>query len=157
MAYSKHESIEVKIVSGIFKVIGAIFKGFWWLIRWPFTNKHQHTKGKVLLDRVMVQDHWQEIEMLVKQGSPSRLKSAIIEADKLLDHTLRARGFAGENTGERLKAARRSMSANGYEAAWRAHKLRNHFVHEIDAEVLSWEVQKGINNFRQALKELGMF
>ena len=154
MAYSKHESVEVKIVGGIFKAIAAIFKGLWWLILWPFTNKAQRSRGGLLLDKAMVQHRWQEIEMLVNQGGPSRLKSAIIEADKLLDYALRGKGYTGENTGERLKVARKSMSASGYDAAWQVHKLRNHFVHEINAEVLSWEVRKGINNFRHVLKEL---
>jgi len=114
------------------------------------------TTSRVSLDREMVQNKWQEINQLLELGGPSRMRSAIIEADKLLDYGLKAKGFKGENMGERLKSAKDSMDYSSYDCAWKGHKLRNKLVHEIEADVLGWEVKQGLKDFERALKELNV-
>lgn len=110
--------------------------------------------ASVSLDREMVQRKWQEIGELLELGGPSRMRSAIIEADKLLDYGLKAKGFKGENLGERLKSAKDSMDYSSYDSAWKGHKLRNKLVHEIEVDVFQWEVKQGLKDFERALKEL---
>ena len=70
----------------------------------------------------------QTIERLLNGESDSEYALALIEADKLLDFFLKARHFAGNTLGERLKVA-------GYRfpelrKVWPAHKMRNRIVHE---------------------------
>ena len=107
----------------------------------------------------MVQQKWDRIQELVKLGSPSRFKNAIIEADKLLDFVLGKMGYAG-NLGEKLKAARErfveGQDYSVYNDVWQAHKCRNQIVHEIDKEVLSHEVKDIIKKFEKGLKKLGI-
>lgn len=116
--------------------------------------KPARRSSAVSLDREMVQNKWQEIGQLMELGGPSRMRSAIIEADKLLDYGLKAKGFRGENMGERLKNAKNSMDYSAYDCAWKGHKLRNKLVHEIESDVLGWEVKQGLKDFERALKDL---
>lgn len=117
-------------------------------------RKPSGRRSSVSLDREMVVNKWSEIGQLMELGGPSRMRSAIIEADKLLDYTLKAKGFRGENMGERLKDAKNSMEYSAYDCAWKGHKLRNKLVHEIDADVLGWEVKQGLSDIEKALRDL---
>ncbi|MDO8513681.1 MAG: hypothetical protein Q7S37_04225 [bacterium] len=131
-----------------------MFKGLKKILRFMGGQKETKRRGAYSIDRSMVANKWSEIEMLIQAGGASRLKTAILEADKLLDYTLMAKGLQGGTMGERLKSAEKMMSRMSYQAAWDGHKLRNRLVHELDADVLHFEVKKGIENFRTVLKEL---
>lgn len=76
----------------------------------------------------------------------------VIEADKILDEALRLLGYTG-SLGDKLKAA--GPRLNNINALWSAHKLRNRLVHELDVKVGDREVEKAIQTFRHALKDLG--
>lgn len=104
------------------------------------------------LDKQFVKKKWQEInETAAASGKHSRY--AVIEADKLLDHVLKIRGYPGETMGERLKTAGKDFSYR--DDVWSAHKLRNKLVHEADYEVNKRLIDRALNQFRQALKDLG--
>lgn len=107
------------------------------------------------IDREMVSLKWEEISGMIKTGGASKLRSAVIESDKLLDYALKLKGFQGQTMGERLKNARGGMGREAYDAAWQCHKLRNRLVHEIEADLLHWEVKEAVDNFKKALKDLG--
>lgn len=153
-------STEEQIAKGIFLVIGGIFRGIWWLVSWPWRGKggKKVWKGRpsVSFDREMIGRRWQEIQEMVNLGGASRLRGAILEADNLLDYALKGKGLLGETMGERLKSARHLFTKDGYEAAWQGHKLRNRLVHELEVDILHWEVKSGIANFAKALRDLGV-
>jgi hypothetical protein len=78
---------------------------------------------------------------------------AILEADRLLDDTLKRRRFHGKTAGERLVAAQHKLSDN--ESVWFGHKLRNR-IHDNDLKKISkTDTLEALNGFRQALKDLG--
>lgn len=110
--------------------------------------------GRVVIDKNMVVSKWQEIDELVKLGGPSRFKTAILEADKLLDYALRGKGFKGETMGERLKSAQGRIDRATLDAGWSAHKYRNRIAHEIDTDVMHFEVKREIENFKRVLRNL---
>lgn len=58
------------------------------------------------------------------------LKHAVIEADKLVDFCLKAKGYAGETFADRLRSAEKYMDKNSYQAIWYGHKVRNQIAHE---------------------------
>lgn len=114
----------------------------------PKVTKHPRRQ----LDKQFVKTKWQGIEeTAAAPGNNSRY--AVIEADKLLDYVLKARGYAGETMGERMKMAGKDFSYR--DDVWSAHKLRNKLVHEADYEVNRRLVDRALNQFRQALKDLG--
>jgi hypothetical protein len=106
------------------------------------------------LDHAYYQKQWATIEGFKNNGGAG-LQLAVFEADKLLDHALKNRGFGGDTMGERLKSANRAfMNTN---AVWDAHKLRNRLAHEQNVQLNGIVVDKALRAFRAALKDLGAF
>ncbi len=122
-------------------------------------NKNRKIEQRGLsnkLDKIFVQNKWIEIEQVSKLGSPSHFKTSIMEADKLVDYTLKFRGVKGETFGERLKNAKSEFSNySDYNNLWFAHKVRNNIAHETAYELNSAEAKRAIEYFKKALKELG--
>ena len=114
----------VKFVIGLLVVVAVGFIGYmgWKKVRSFFAGrKYSRT------DRAALQARWREIEVLLDAQGELQRKFAVIEADKLLDHALKAIAMPGETLGERLKFA-----AYKYQAirdVWWAHKVRNQLAH----------------------------
>jgi hypothetical protein len=137
--------------AGVFAVIFAI------LIKtgWIFGGGKIKSGARGSLDLNFVQGKWQEIEQLMGQGRPSAYKTAIIEADKLVDYVLRAKIGTDGTMGDRLKKSQK-LFANyaDYSNLWSAHKTRNMIAHEATHELLFPEVKRTISYFEKALREL---
>ena len=95
--------------------------------------------------------HW--LELLTRVKTPEGMVLSVIDADKLLDHALRRRGFKGKTMGERLVSAQKSLTNN--DAVWYAHKLRNRLVHEPEARLKEREAKAALAGIRQGLQDLG--
>ncbi len=94
-----------------------------------------------------IHSHWDRV-IRIHQVNP---KEAIIDADKLLDYTLKVRGYQGP-LGEKLKKAGPLFSdRNG---VWSAHKLRNRVAHEL-GDIKKSEVKSALKGFKRALNDLG--
>jgi hypothetical protein len=104
------------------------------------------------LDHAYYQKQWQTIEGYKNSGGAG-LQLAVLEADKLLDHALKHRGYAGQTMGDRLKSARGSFMNN--DAVWQAHKLRNRLAHEQNVSLNSLTVDQALRGLKAALKDLG--
>jgi hypothetical protein len=103
------------------------------------------------VDQAEIKTRWVTI-MATSQTGASGLKSAINEADKLLDHVMKQLGYEGERMGERLKqAGPRFTDRNN---VWRAHKLRNALAHEIGFDLVPSQAKEALQDFEQALKDL---
>lgn len=152
--YKTQESTEQKIVK-------TILKGLWWLIGLPFRlifkkrrNQNYNTPENISLDRQFVQTKWQEIEQLMQLGNPSNYARAVLEADKLLDHILKAKRAPGLTMGDRLKASEKRFSREAYQSAWNAHKVRNDLVHNAEYTLTDFMARSAISNFQKAIGEL---
>lgn len=104
------------------------------------------------LDKQFISDKWQQIKTTAARPDQSA-RFAVVEADKLLDYVLKTRGYNGETMGDRLKVAGKDFSYR--DDVWSAHKLRNKLVHEAQYEVDPRLIKRAINQFQQALKDLG--
>lgn len=142
-------------------IVLTILKGLWWIISLPFRlifkKKNVGTLQQpenVGLDRQYTAQKWQEIEQLMALGAPSNFQRAVLEADKLLDHLLKAHRAPGLTMGDRLKASQNKFSKEGYNAAWAGHKVRNEIVHNTDYPVTDFVAKKAIANFQKAIGEL---
>jgi hypothetical protein len=94
-----------------------------------------------------------EIEHQLKPDDPSSYQMSVLNADKLVDQALKARGTSGQTMGERMKSSVTLFTdRNGI---WMAHKLRNRIAHEPDAQITHDEAKRALNSFRKALKDLG--
>lgn len=151
MTYRKTNQNNQTILGGflslIFSAVGLMFK-------FIFSKEKQKGGTRSTLDRNMFREKWAGLEHLVKLGGESNHKSAIMEADKLLDLALKNLGVRGETMGERLKASQRLLSYESYQAAWEGHKVRNRMAHEYGYDLLHARAVETMENFKKALEDL---
>lgn len=149
---NKPDSLEVRFIL-------ALLRGIIWLIVSPFKflKKKEVVKQRrsAALDTKDIMQRWNDIQTTVGLGGVTHFGSAIVSADKLLDHVLRQKGYAGETMGERLKSAVNDISPAVYHNAWQAHKLRNQLVHEVESQVLSFQAKEALQYYESVLRELG--
>jgi hypothetical protein len=125
-------------------------------------GKRTHYRGapsshgyRGFIDPTEIRPRWDLIMATSKTGA-SGLKSAINEADKLMDHVMKQLGFSGETMGERLKHGRARFSTHAtYDGVWRAHKLRNSLAHEMGFDLVVSQATEALKDFERGLKELG--
>jgi hypothetical protein len=110
----------------------------------PRTNAHA-------IDRDFIAGRWAEIK--AQTNMPGRGKSAVMEADKLLDYVLKAGGARGDTMADRLRD--RGGRFSNINAIWSAHKLRNTFAHEMGFEAPQSQIMEAIMTFERGLKDLG--
>jgi hypothetical protein len=108
------------------------------------------TRGHI--DKEMVAGRWNTILLTANTGA-SGLKSAVNDADKLLDHVMKQSGFGGETMADRLKQADRKLSRKN--DVWRAHKLRNSLAHDMEFDLVPSQAKEALHDFERALKDLG--
>lgn len=96
---------------------------------------------------------WLKIEQEVDPGNVPSYQLALLNADKLLDKALRARGIKGQTMGERMKSYNASWSnAN---SVWSAHKIRNKLAHEPGFQIDLDTTKRALAVYKQALKDVG--
>lgn len=122
--------------------------------------KKSKSKGKYSspqVDKATIREKWSQVEATFSLGGPSNFKSAIMEADKLVDFALVNLRVPGDTMGERLKSAKgKFRDYNDYNNLWFAHKVRNNIAHEVSHELNSAEAKKAMDYFRKALNVLGV-
>jgi len=97
---------------------------------------------------------WKSIEEMTQRNDEMSHKLAVMEADKLFDHVLKALGFGGSTLAERLKLA--TYRYPKIRNVWPAHLARNRMVHEATYHLSSGTARDAIRRFSDALRELGI-
>ncbi|CAF1230489.1 unnamed protein product [Adineta ricciae] len=96
-------------------------------------------------------EKWKRIDELARIEESRPL--AIIYANSLLDHVLKASNYSGETMRQRLASAK-DVFKNAENVQW-ANELRNKIAHEIDMQTLLKEdLNNALQYFRQALTDL---
>lgn len=122
-------------------------------------SNYKREGALTIVDRQQVRDGWQKVEEQVSFGKPSNLRTAVVDADKLVDFALRKMYPADETMGERLKSAKPKFVNHYdiYDGLWFAHKVRNELVHNVNFDLPSVEVRGILDKFKAALDLLGVF
>jgi len=98
-------------------------------------------------------EKWQKIIQEANSDNSSAWRSAIIEADIMLEKLLRSKGYVGESLGDMLKSA----SKNDFltlDEAWEAHKVRNAIAHTGgDFQLTERETKRVVTLFEKVFKE----
>jgi hypothetical protein len=98
----------------------------------------------------------QDVYTHTESDNPNDWKLAIIEADIILDDSLKKKGFIGGSLGERLKSLSPNQLAT-LNDAWEAHKIRNKIAHEGADFVLTKRlVHETISRYQRVFDELGL-
>ncbi len=99
---------------------------------------------------------WAHIQELMGSVNPSDWRTAIIEADILLDDVLSRQGYDGAGVGEKLKNVDRA-DFNTLQDAWEAHKVRNQIAHEGSSFDLSPALaQRTIGRYEAVFREFNL-
>lgn len=99
---------------------------------------------------------WHYIMTLIGSPNESDWRVAVIEADTMLEETLKDKGFSGTTVSELLESARASGYAN-IQNAWDAHIIRNQIAHQGSEFPLSQiEGRRVIKMFQNFFEELGI-
>jgi len=101
-------------------------------------------------------EHWKNIVAKANTGTQENMKSAVIEADALLDNHLKNLGFEGEHLAERLSKLN-PKSFKTLEPVWKAHKLRNDIVHTPGSKITARQAQNSLLAYRNFFKETRAF
>ena len=132
----------------IFLLIAIVVVGILIFVVISMTQKRGYAFNKE-----KYQSKWLKIEKSLQQDNLTSYNTAIMEADKLLDHAMTEMGIRGQTMGERLKKG--GSRFNHLNAVWAAHKVRNQIAHEVDYQVSYDQAQRALKTFRSALKDLG--
>ncbi len=101
-------------------------------------------------------ENWERVIEHLHADNSSDWRLAIMEADILLEETLRIKGFPGETIGDMLKSAQPG-DFQTLDAAWEAHKVRNRIAHDgSNFELNEREAFRVIMLFEAVFKEFGV-
>lgn len=107
------------------------------------------------LEREKFQRKWKSVIEKLELRDEENLKSAVVEADQLLDEVLKKLKCFGETTSDRLKKLP-PKSLSNLDEIKKAHELRNNVVYEDDFQLNFDDARKAIKAFEKAFKELEM-
>lgn len=118
-------------------------------------DRIQDVVFKTDISKKRVRDTWESVERHFFAGDVNDLKIALIEADTLLDESLRSAGVAGTQLGDRLKKISVAELPN-VEDVWQAHKLRNRIAHEANFVLKRDLAERALTVYETALEHLGV-
>lgn len=124
-----------------------------------FAKKSYNSESYLsLMDRQTATEMWRKVEQQAGLGKPSNYRSAVLDADKILEFVLAKMYPNLQTTGERLKIAKDKFVGDyeTYDGLWFAHKVRNELVHNINFELPSSQVNEVLIKFRAGLVKLGV-
>jgi len=140
--------ISTLLIAGI---VVLIIKTNWLGLK---VERFRHIALKTNLPKETIQKEWAKIEEHFFRGDENDLKVAIIEADKLLEETLREAGIRGATLGDRLKNLKPSQFPD-LDQVWQAHRLRNDIVHQSTFKLKRDTAEKALKIYETALKQFG--
>ncbi len=92
----------------------------------------------------------------ISSDNPNDWKLAIIEADIILDDSLKRAGYGGASLGERLRSLTPTQLPS-LDDAWQAHKVRNQVAHGGADFVLTKRLAEDtIKQYRRVFADLGV-
>jgi len=96
---------------------------------------------------------WNKIQRRLDAGLESEYKMAVIEADDMLDVSLKRMGYMGSNLEERLGKLT-SATLENIEEVYTAHKVRNNIVHNPDYRLSLDEARATLDIYEKAFNSL---
>ena len=103
-----------------------------------------------------IEKDWNKITTRLNTGLESEYKLAVIEADNMMDETLRNMGYGGDTLGERLKKLTAATLTNMADLE-EAHKVRNNIIHDPDYRLSLDQGRKTLASYEKAFRDLDAF
>lgn len=132
-------------------IIIGIAKALWFLVSLPFRKKRK--RGKLSAeDRSEIILRRQEIEAMLQSDNEFELRHAVMEADKLVDHVLKIKGYSGDTFADRLRNAQSHIDRATYQSIWEGHKVRNQLAHEHNIKISPDDLKRAVNCLLKYIK-----
>lgn len=96
---------------------------------------------------------WNKVLRRLETGLESDYKLAVIEADDMLESSLKRMGYAGATLEERLEKITPAILPN-IEEVRGAHQIRNNIIHSPDYRLNFDEARNTLDVYRQAFNSL---
>ena len=141
-------SISLVLIVGII----ILFAKTHWL-QWLFFQDMTEFLTRRVWGAKRVTARWKKISKRLEGATESEYKLAVIEADDMLDASLKRMGYAGQTLAERLQRLTSATLPN-IEEVYEAHKTRNSIVHNPDFRLSSDDAKKTIEIYEQAFRDL---
>ena len=116
---------------------------------------HKRRKKEEKKKDPMFAARWEEIAGKAATATVENLRLAVIDADALVDATLKSFGYDGENMAERLARVLPS-EVKSVEGVWAAHRLRNDLVHTPGYELNLEEGKAAVEMYELFLKDVSV-
>lgn len=129
----------------------SIFPLLWKLVH-ELSERYHLTKLSAATT-LTIQQKYREAKQHFQTKTFHGQRSAIIALDTLLEFTFKKLGYQN-SLGNTLKNHPELFS--NLDGVWRAHKLRNKIVHELEFEPTSGDLQDALHGFTQAFHDLGI-
>lgn len=98
---------------------------------------------------------WAAVEEQLVSSNASDWKLAVMSADAAMGEALEDMKIEGATMADRLNALGESHRLRSYEMLWNAHKVRNEIAHEPRRVLSQEEARRIVQQYEDALKELG--
>jgi len=93
---------------------------------------------------------WKRLKDKLSTGMESEIKLAVIEADSMMDESLKLLGYKGESLGEKLDQVTPEVLSN-VDSIREAHKVRNDIIHDPTYKIEVSDAQRVLDVFEKAL------
>ena len=148
------------LVKIIFFVIGGFFLGMiiFVLLRthylqWVFVQDFIEFFTRRPYGAKKISRTWNKVLRRLETGVESEYKLAVIEADDMLDNSLKRLGYTGATLEERLQKLT-AVTLPNIKQIYDVHKVRNNVVHDPDYRLPLDEAKKTVDIYGQAFRDL---
>jgi len=151
--------IAVQIVSGFFSFVMVVFIITYIRKGKNFARHLRHLwiawrKGPIPVHPLRRQ--WNGIEKAAESDDPARWRSAIIDADLMLDKILKKMGYDGETMDERLGSIKTTVQFPTLDDAWRVHKIRMFLEEDQNYQLSEEAAEKVFEIYKKIFTETGI-
>jgi hypothetical protein len=123
-------------------------------VRPRFHGDSRPRKRVISLRQTVFKDKWDALLKKFHSGSPEAIRITVIEADSLVDETLKHMGLPGEHMADRLSQLTLD-DVPSLNRVWKAHRLRNDIVHRSGFSFTLEEAQQALGDFEAFLTDVG--
>jgi len=141
------------LISGIFLAIIIFILLTSHYLQWLFIQDFWEFLTRRPFGAKRITRRWKKILRRLETETEAEYKLAVIEADNMMDNSLKRMGYAGHNLEERLDKLTSATLPN-IEQIHQAHRTRNNIVHDPDYRLSLDEAKKTLEIYSQAFQAL---
>lgn len=134
---------------------GGLFYALYQSLRFhpEFKGESERARRILTLRDAVMKERWRAIAAKFSLGTTDAIRVAIIEADALVDTTLKGMGIVGEHLADRLSNLD-PEDITTINRVWRAHRMRNDLVHTPGFVLSESDAKLAMSDYEAFLKEI---